>query len=205
MFFINLLDERFQTQDHMLSEVSMKLDRKERFAIANQLKILEALYPEEASHYAIQRTAFEDGYESHYEWAMESISNDVLSEEESDEVINTLDMFSALKRSVQKLDDKTGLDEYDFKFRGYDGNHPKECKLLGYARYFVIELERFQDVLDGQTSHFDFNSHMEIRSVYSRMLSEWMKVPSGIELGSRHNLTKAQIQTILNATTHPSD
>lgn len=168
----------------------MKLDRKERFVIVNQLKILEALFPAEASYYAIQRTAFENGYEAHYELAMDSISNDALTEEESEEVIDTLDMFSALKRSAKSLSDRTGLNDYSLKFRGYDGNHAEECKLLGYARYFVVELERFKDILEGQDNHFDFNSHMEVRKVYSRMLVEWKKIPSGQESGTKHNLTK---------------
>lgn len=183
----------------------MKLDQKDRFIISNQLKILEALYPDEASHYAIQRTAFEEGYESHYSWAMEHISESTLSAEETREVIDTLDMFSALKRSVNQLQDKSELNEYSLKFRGYDGNHSKEVQLLGYARYFVVELERFQDILEGQEKYFDFNSHMEMRQVYQRMLDVWKKIPAGVDPGQRHNLTKAQIQSVTNASIHPDN
>jgi len=183
----------------------MKLDRKDRFIISNQLKILEALYPEEASSYAIQRTAFEEGYESHYDWALEHISEKTLTEDETGEVVDTLDMYSAIRRSVSQLSDKTGLNDFMIRFRGYDGNDPKEVQMLGYARYFVVELERFQDILDGQEKHFDFNSHMQIRDVYKRMLKEWQAIPSGIQTGQRHNLTKEQIIKILDASTHPEN
>jgi uncharacterized protein YfbU (UPF0304 family) len=179
------------------------MDRKDRFIIANQLKILEALYPDEAGSYAVQRTAFEEGYESHYSWAMEHISEDVLTEEEAKEVVDTLDMFRAIKRSYGAIPDKTGIDEYSIKFRGYDGNDPTECKLLGYARYFVVELDRFQEVLEDQNEHFDFNSHGEMRAVYQRMLEVWRAIPAGVNPGQRHGLTKDQLIAVTGAAVHP--
>ena len=181
----------------------MKLDQKDRYIIANQLKILEALYPDEAGSYAIQRTAFEEGYESHYSWAMENISKSVLSESDAREVLDTLDMFSALQRSYNALVDKSGLNEYSIKFRGYDGNNTVECKLLGYARYFVVELNRFQELLTDQKEYFDFNSHGEMRETYKRMLDKWQEIPAGIEPGKKHNLTKEQLITISAASVHP--
>lgn len=177
----------------------MKLDRKERFIISNQLKILEALYPEEASSYAIQRTAFEEGYESHYLWAMEQIAENPLTEAESNEVIDTLNMFRAIHQCYKNLSDKTGIEEHDIRFRGYDGNDPFECKLLGYARYFVVELERFQEILEDQEEHFDFNSHSEMLAVYRRMLDVWKRLPAE----QRHKLNKGQLVEITNARTHP--
>lgn len=179
----------------------MKLDRKDRFIIANQLKILEALYPDEASSYAVQRTAFEEGYESHYPWAMEHISDEPLSESDTKEVVDTLDMFRAIRHCYNNLLDKTGIDEHGLRFLGYDGNDPVECRLLGYARYFVVELERFQEILEDQGGHFDFNSHREMREVYRRMLNVWMQLPAE----QRHNLTKDQLVEITNARIHPQN
>ena len=177
----------------------MKLDRKERFIIANQFKILEALYPDEAGFYATHRTALEEGYESHYSWAMEHVSDDPLSAADSKEVVDTLDMFRAIRRSYKNQTDKTGIDEFDGKFRGYDGNDPIECKLLGYARYFVVVLNRFQEILEDQGEHFDFNSHGEMRPVYQQMLAVWNLLPPG----EKHNLTKAQLIEVTNVAVHP--
>lgn len=179
----------------------MKLDRKDRFIIANQLKILEALYPEEASSYAIQRTAFEEGYESHYLWAMGHISENPLAEGDTKEVVDTLDMFRAIRHCYKNLPDKAGIDEHALRFQGYDGNDSIESRLLGYARYFVVELERFQEILEDQTGHFDFNSHSEMREVYRRMLEVWKRLP----VEQRHKLTKAQLVEITNARTHPQN
>jgi uncharacterized protein YfbU (UPF0304 family) len=174
------------------------MDRKDRFIISNQLKILEALYPEEASSYAQARTAFEEGYESHYDWAMEHILQDPLTPEMTKEVIDTLDMFRAIYFYNRKHGED-GFSEYDTKFRGYDGNDPTECKLLGYARYFVVELGRFSEILEKQGEHFDFNSHMEMREKYQRMLRVWRPIPGGAQEGQRHNLTKQQLESIINA------
>ncbi|WP_019677381.1 YfbU family protein [Arsukibacterium perlucidum] len=57
------------------------MDKLKRYELINQLLILEKLYPEEADYYAKNRKALENGYELHYSWLTENIS-DGLSEEE---------------------------------------------------------------------------------------------------------------------------
>lgn len=174
------------------------MDRATRFMIVNQLKILEALYPEEAGDYAISRVAFEEGYESHYAWAMEQISKEELGHELTREVVDTLDMYRAL--FYFKRDNSIeSFNELDFKFDGYDGNHELESRLLGYARYFVVDLKRFEEILEIQGKHFDFNSHCEMRARYNRMLAKWKGIPAGVEKGKRHNLTAEQVKDILDS------
>lgn len=174
----------------------MDLTKKERFMISNQLKILEALYPNEANSYAIQRAAFEDGYEAHYNWAMEHINDEPLSDEVTREVIDTLDMYRAIyfykrKNSVSEFN------EFSLKFAGYDGNDPFEYRLMGYSRYFVVELKRFEEILEDQGMHFDFNSHMEMRKNYKKMLDIWLRFKPGVEKGQRHNLTREQLISLV--------
>lgn len=174
------------------------MDRKDRFIISNQLKILEALYPDEAKSYAQARTAFEEGYETHYDWVMEHISTETLNPEMTKEVIDTLDMYRAIYFYARKHGED-GFNKYDIRFKGYDGNDPMECRLLGYARYFVVELGRFSEILEEQGEHFDFNSHMEMRGKYLKMLAVWKSLPGGVQEGQRHNLTRQQLESILNA------
>ena len=183
----------------------MTLDRKERFLIANQFKILEALYPKEAADYAACRMVFEEGYESEYEDTMNHISNEIVAAGEANEVINTLDMFSAIRRSAGNLSDKNSVNEFGMKFRGYDGNHPTESRLMGYARFTVIDKRRFSEIMEGQEKHFDFNSHSEMLGMYGRMLEVWNKIPIGTQLGQRHNLTGDQLIQLDKATIHPSN
>ena len=174
------------------------MEKKDRFIISNQLKILEALYPEEAQYYSQCRTAFEEGYETHYDWSMEHISTETLSEEVTKEVIDTLDMYRAIYY-YQRDKDIDGINEYALKFSGYDGNDPMESRMMGYARYFVVDLNRFTEILETQGEHFDFNSHAEMREKYRRMLIRWKEIPAGTNEGQRHNLTKQQLESILEA------
>src|SRR3954468_5735854 len=116
--------------------MALKLTRTERWILANQYRILEALYPDEAKRLAEYREAIEHGYELHYDWIAHSIydKGDALSAEECKEVIQILDMHRALKRSYEALTDKSGIKEYGVKFAGFDGNN--ETAQMAYARYF---------------------------------------------------------------------
>ena len=176
----------------------MKLSRNERFIIVNQLRILEALYPDEANSYINQRIAFESGYESHYEWSMESIATETISEDTSREVIDVLDMFRAFyyyKKSNECLKD---IDEKSLLFSGYDGNDPVEIRLMEYAKYFINDLGKFKEVLEFKDGNFDFNSNTKKRSKYKRMLSRWLKIDPGMKKGQRHRLTKEQLIDIID-------
>ena len=57
------------------------VDKLKRYELINQLLILEKLYPEDADYYSKNRKALENGYELHYSWLTENIS-DGLSEKQ---------------------------------------------------------------------------------------------------------------------------
>lgn len=97
-------------------------------------------------------------------------------------------MYDALQRSYDALADKTGIDEYDITFQGYDGNN--ETKYMGYARYFCNDGERFANLRLGGDG---FNSHMTLRPRYQAMLRVWERFDRS------YQLTKDQIQEIIDA------
>jgi len=173
------------------------MDKAQRYIIANQLKILEALYPTESKYYSEARIAFEEGYVQHYEWAMEHIASE-LDENITREVVDTLDMYRAIYY-FKRDNHGHGFEEADLRFSGYDGNHHIESRLMGYARYFVIDLNRFSEILEEQGEHFDFNSHCEMRDKYVKMVKIWKEIPAGTSPGNRHKLTKDQLKNILGA------
>ncbi len=70
--------------------------------VSNQLRILEALYPEEAESLAVQREANERDYEYVYD-INSPIDTDTMDESECREVWDTLDMFRAIDNSIRKL------------------------------------------------------------------------------------------------------
>tara|TARA_R110002126_G_scaffold291767_1_gene457298 strand:+ start:115645 stop:116196 length:552 start_codon:yes stop_codon:yes gene_type:complete len=176
-----------------------KLSRMERVFLSNQMRILEALYPDEADGIATRREAIERGYEMLYQWDMDEIydGDDIMTAEESKEVWDTLDMFDAINRHVE-ASQNTELKENAFaKFRGYDGNN--ETKFMAFTAYTIERLKRFEYVPTTRKGYW--NSHMPVRETYQRMLEVWRKVPSE----RRFELTEAEVKSIFAAATHPEN
>jgi uncharacterized protein len=152
----------------------MKLSRIERWLLVNQMRMLEALYPDEAKSIAEHREALEQGYELHYDEFAQHIydDSDGLSAEGCKEVLQILSMHQALKRSYDNLSDKSGIDEYRVRFAGFDGNDPIEGTMMAYTRWFCDSRGgRFKELDRGD----DFNSHAPLLGSYRAMLKEWEK------------------------------
>ena len=167
----------------------MELDKKERLILVNQLKILEKLYPDEASYYAQHRKALEEGYSLHYRWLIENI-DDEMSNDDCREVLDILDMFRAITFANRELSDDEKLQEREIRFEGFDGNN--ETKQMSYTRFFIADLGRYKELRD-EPEFDDFNSHGRRLDKYQRMLSVWQSLPD------KHDLTKDEIVQILTA------
>lgn len=177
----------------------MKLSRLERYKLSNQLRVLEALYPDEAEELAVQREGLESGYELLYDLNIDHIydGESVMTEKECLEVWNTMDMFLAIDHSKEGIDEKELGDTHVDKFRGYDGNN--ETKFMGFAAYTVERLKRFTHLAMAEPGYF--NSHMPLRGVYLRMLTEWEKIP----MPYRFKMNAEQLRSVLAASTHPDN
>lgn len=168
----------------------MDLTKKERVIIANQLKILEKLYPDEAKYYADHRKAIEYGFKLHYSWVAENIDANEMSEEECKEVLNILDMHRAITNSYNRIKEETELTIEDIRFRGFDGNN--ETRQFSYTNYFVNDLGRFDELRYG-SEYSDFNSHRPTIDKYRRMLDIWNEFPE------KFKLNEEQIKQLLEA------
>lgn len=167
----------------------MELTKKERLAFIYHLKILEALYPDEATDFAQERTALEKGFVLHYGWIFESL-DDELSEAECKEVLDILDMYRAITFGLQKLDAGDALRGHNLaKFSGFDGNN--ETQLMAYVRYFIVDLDRYDELKDGKLP--SFNSHQEMLPTYQTMLQRWKNFEN------RFELSREQIAAVLGA------
>lgn len=167
----------------------MELNKKDRLILVNQFLILEKLYPDEADYYEKHRIALQQGYKLHYPWIVENIWEE-LDEAECRRVLDTLDMYRALRCSYEQLRDKNGINEREIEFPGYDGNN--ESHYLSYARYFIVDLDRYEE-LRKDVEYPDFNSHSPMLDKYDRMLAKW------VELGKSHDLSNGNIKLILGA------
>lgn len=137
--------------------------------ISNQLRILEALYPQEAMDLAQHRDAIERGYAMHYSDAMQQVYEDGLTTEQCSEVVDILNMHRQMLWAYEKVADKSGIVEGQIEFTGFSGN--EETKQMAYTRY-VSSLDggtRFKELNRGD----DFNSHVPMLPWYRAMLAEW--------------------------------
>jgi uncharacterized protein YfbU (UPF0304 family) len=166
----------------------MTLNKFERRLLANQYHILSLLDQSNAGHYEKMREALESGYESAYEDAIFGSIFDGLPADESALVIDAMDMYFAIQRSYDALDDKTGIEEGRTKFPGFDGNH--ETAYMGYARFVVEKEGRFRFLMPYSE---DFNSHTPMLDQYRRMIDVWKLTKN------RYELTRDDIIAILEA------
>lgn len=151
----------------------MELTRAERWILANQFRILERLYPDDAEHYARNRQVVEQGFELDYEWLSEHVYDRTMSASECSEVLDILDMHSALARSYEELSDKpAGIDKHDVAFWGFDGNH--ETAQIAYTGFLIKEEGKFEDLAQ---SGDHLNSHMPVLDMYRRMVGVWKQLP----------------------------
>src|SRR6266852_4495032 len=153
----------------------------------NQFKILQQLTTDnnDAEHYGDLCTVLQHGYETEYHKIFGSIYKDVVSKEDCTSVMDVLDMFRVLQASYEALADKSGIDQQELQFSGFDGNN--ETELMAYAQYLRDEGERWQDVL----ATAPMNSHAGRRDFYGRML-ERME-----EAKDQYTLTKEEIKRVL--------
>jgi len=167
----------------------VQLTRVERLLLSNQFAILAALFPDEATEYERMKEAVDSGYELEFERLAQHVYADGLSADACQEVLEILSMFDYLKQGFERLSDKSGIDEHDITFAGFDGNN--EVSYMGYAEYFCRQ-GRF-----GSLNIQDFNSHFPAIELYRRMLQAHR------ESKDKYHLSKADILRIAAARPYP--
>ena len=172
----------------------MNLSRTERWILANQYRILEALHPSDAEWLAEHRTVLEHGYELEYSWLCPEVSADdqCMSADACREVLDILDMFGAIMRGYEARSDKAWADARLTLFPGFDGN--TEGNQLGYAHH-LRKANKFRDQFLGLfgEDRVDFNSHFPTLSRYRSMLAEWNASMN------KHELTEDDLLRITGA------
>jgi uncharacterized protein YfbU (UPF0304 family) len=124
-----------------------------------------------------------------------------VSPDESRLIIYAMDMYRALQRSYDRLDDKdkAAIREESLDFPGFDGNH--ETKFLTYSQFVVEKERKFQDLRfakdpgagDVSAALLDrYNSHRPMVDIYRKRVGYWNPLPD------RSELPKEQILAILD-------
>jgi uncharacterized protein YfbU (UPF0304 family) len=176
----------------------MELKRSERWILSCQYRILEGLYPEEASEFRKVREALDRGdvaliaafapFSDHNE----SLEPD-LSEDDRAQVRRILSLFDALQHSHRELEEPTAIDDpEELLFRGFHAEN--ESTLGEYASRLLAETGEFAHV-DHKAS---FESDGPLLPGYQRMLDAWRTY------SEKRDLTTVQIYFILEAATGPT-
>lgn len=163
----------------------MDLSEKERLILYNQYRILEKLYPDEEKDCQLAQKILLEGYELEYDELITMMGD--VSREVCKETIDILQMFRSLFFSYEKLEDKSGIDEYDVKFQGFDGN--EEGEYYSYAEFFILDKKRYEEF-----NKCEINSHCNKLPQYREMLSVWRQFKRFTS-----DLTKEQILDIISS------
>lgn len=179
----------FLEDEHMKATKSPSLSKIERLNFANQFAILKALHkddPYDAQHYGYLQEIFTRGYEHLYFECFDNLWP-ALSEEVAEETLSILDLHRALLWSLGEKPNPADVERV--KFYGFDGN--AESEYLAFGRFYTADGTRYSELKV-------INSHHGTLPRYRAMLTEWGS------MGREHQLSKAQIDTILKAGDSPS-
>ena len=130
--------------------------------------------------------AIETGFEGAYYWYGDELNTETLHENDCAEVINILEMFSALKYSYDFLEDKSGIDQKSIEFLGFSGND--ETLYMLFAQFMRDEGK--WDLLKWDHGG---NSHVPLLPRYSKMIEVWD------DLGRKPHLSKDDLLKVVNA------
>ncbi len=121
----------------------MHLTKKERLSFIYQLRLLEALYPDDNAGYAQMRDALENGFASEYCGTLFALP-DTLDIEECDRVTEVLEMYRAIHLAL----------------RDVGPAHP-------FAQHRLARFAGFDPVFEGR--HGAFAEHLVKRGLYREL------------------------------------
>jgi uncharacterized protein YfbU (UPF0304 family) len=170
-----------------MSDDKIELSKKDRLFLINQYSLLVLLDKDKADYYQKCITILERGYEFHY-FNLDQVVESPMSAEESREILDILAMFQVLKDSYKQLEDKSGIEEWQTTFGGFDGNN--EAGAMGYVAFLAEQDERFTDVIDRKK----YNSHCPSIDRYRKMLDYFQR-----NFPDRQILGKEQILAVARA------
>lgn len=165
----------------------MELTRAERWILANQMEILMRLDPARAGDYKQAQDVITRGYSLAYAWYSDFLDDEVPLET-CNEVIHILEMFQAIARATAEQGVPDGLDEWELRFHGFDGD--TEADLLAFARFLIEQKGEWQEHADAGD---DLDSHIPTLEQYRAMLRRW----EGIE--NRFRLSQDDLLEIARA------
>jgi len=166
----------------------MNLAEAERAILINQFENLKRLDPDSPEGYDERIEILQSGYSVFYDevvpWILEE-----MSEDDSELVFETLNMYRAFEAFYRDHPDSSLLARYGARFDGFDGN--EEPSHHGFAQFLIKTQGKYQEQLENPK--FALNSHSPRVARYTRMVAAWN------ELHQKWDITEADIDRILGA------
>lgn len=172
------------------------MNKIERLSLINQFEILKSLNPEESSYYEQKIEILEEGYIYHYDELFGNLSTE-LPKEDSRFVLDLLNMYRDINFSKSNFTEiqLEEIKDLSTQYQGFDYNDEYEARLGFYAKFFINDLHRFQELIEDEDFD-DFNSHWLMLDKYRLYLSRYEELKkSGIAEFSK--LTPKQLKMIL--------
>lgn len=166
----------------------MEISKNERLILSYLLEILAKLEPEKG--YEKDLEVINRGYELHYDTLFGRLSEPI-TPEKSKFVLDVLSMYRGIYYSNKNLDSKEQIDTKEVYFNGFDSIF--EYEYMDYCRYFIQELNRFDDIRE--IINDNFNSHQPKVPAYELMLKKYVELK---EIRELHNLSKNDILDLIN-------
>jgi uncharacterized protein len=171
----------------------MELTPAEQWILANQYRILERLYPEEAEELRRAREAVRSGDPvllAAYS-GVPYVPDTLLSDAERDLVRAILSLFGALQSSYAKLENKERISEEDVGFGGFDA--AQERAFRDFSDHLLRNDEEFASIARAQAV-----AAQPMLPAYRRMLDAWRIY------GKSSTLSKVQMLYVLESRKEPS-
>jgi uncharacterized protein len=191
---------------------------QQRLLLAQQHEILAWLSAGsdyESKHHHDMVKLLREGYAGEYGALFAGIYSE-MSRSECKLTWDILDMFSMLQMSIERLsgDDRKALGEDTarrLRYRGFDMNDSRECRMLMYVRY-LVDAGRWKDLRPRLAEIGDGgNSHMPCLASYERMLAVYTPISEQITGGERgysweeRLLTVDDLRQVAGAFAYPSN
>jgi uncharacterized protein len=177
------IDTLLGRQVPMRDDVPHALSFQQRKLLAQQHEILALLHSDddyESQHHSTLAEVLREGYTGEYGTVFRGMEPE-MSRSECKLVWDILNMFRVLGASIDRLseDDRAALggdNEARLRFGGFDLNHSREGRLLGYVDH-LVETDRWAEIKPRMVEIGDEgNSHSPRLPNYERMLAVYMPI-----------------------------
>lgn len=161
--------------------MQLELTDKERLILSNRYEILAFLKRD--CSYILLAAQLRAGHKWRYQKSLGALSEN-LPDEDTELVLDILEVHKALKISYDALTDKSGISIQDVSFAGFDGDN--ESELMDFVDT-LKKSNHFVNIINAG----ERNSHTPKVHTYQNMIQKWH------ELDRSFTLTKDQILYIL--------